>query len=60
MPGEKPAGVQWTGFWIGATVVIVSLATFGQDRYRMPFLPWMMVEACAGIHRRAARTHDAT
>ena len=43
--GETPRGSQWTGYLVGAVGVFVTLVTFGQDRFRMPILPWMLIEA---------------
>jgi 4-amino-4-deoxy-L-arabinose transferase-like glycosyltransferase len=45
---RRPPGLTPVGLAIGATVLLVSLATFGQDRFRMPFLPWMALGA-AGL-----------
>lgn len=41
----RPRRRQWVGLAIGATVACVAVVTFGLDRYRLPFLPWMMIEA---------------
>lgn len=48
---QRPVGLQWTGFWVGGAVLVVTLATFGHDRYRLPFLPWMMIEAVRAADR---------
>lgn len=50
---ERPQGLQWTGWTVGATVVLTTLVAFGQDRFRMPFLPWMIIEASVILVRLA-------
>lgn len=50
----RPAGLQWTGFWVAGAVLLAALATFGQDRFRLPLLPWMVLEA--GVAVRGLRT----
>ncbi len=46
---QRPAGLQWTGFWVAGTVLLAALATFGQDRFRLPLLPWMVLEAGVAV-----------
>lgn len=48
---ERPQRLQWTGWIVGATVVLTTLVTLGQDRFRMPFLPWMIIEASVVLVR---------
>jgi 4-amino-4-deoxy-L-arabinose transferase-like glycosyltransferase len=45
----RPAGLQWTGFWVAGAVLFAALATFGQDRFRLPLLPWMFLEAGVAV-----------
>jgi hypothetical protein len=40
-----PRGVQWTSFIIIAYFVLVAMVFFGMDRYRLPLLPWMIIES---------------
>jgi 4-amino-4-deoxy-L-arabinose transferase-like glycosyltransferase len=44
-PEQRPRHRQWVGFLVGAALASVALVTFGLDRYRLPFLPWMIIEA---------------
>ena len=54
-PGQRPRGLQWTGWWLAAGVTALALLTHGQDRYRLPLLPWMVLEAAVWIAGRVAR-----
>ena len=46
---DRPIGAQWMGFWVAGTVVFAALATFGQDRFRLPLLPWMVLEVSMAV-----------
>jgi hypothetical protein len=64
-PGQRPRKRQWVGLGVGAAVVCVAVVTFGLDRYRLPFLPWMMIEASVAFcsfcsSRAAAGSHPAS
>lgn len=49
----RPAGAQWVGWIAIACFTGVSLIFFGQDRFRLPILPWMILEGCAQVAGRA-------
>lgn len=57
-PVERPRGLQWTAHLVGLTVTSVTLLTFGQDRFRMPFLPWMAIEAAVAFLRLSGGTRQ--
>jgi 4-amino-4-deoxy-L-arabinose transferase-like glycosyltransferase len=42
---NRPRGVQWTGWLFTLYFTFVSLVFFGNDRYRLPILPWMVIES---------------
>jgi 4-amino-4-deoxy-L-arabinose transferase-like glycosyltransferase len=54
-PGRHPRGVQWVGWWVAAGVTALCLLTHGQDRYRLPILPWMVLEGAVWLAGRMAR-----
>jgi len=41
----RPQGIQWTGWLIAIYFTLLTLVFFGVDRYRLPFFPWMIIEA---------------
>ena len=42
----RPRGLGWTPWIFISYFTLVTLAFFGQDRFRLPILPWMVMEAC--------------
>ena len=51
--GRGPRGVQWIGWFVIAYFTIVSMVFFGQDRFRLPILPFMLIEGAVVLHRLA-------
>ena len=41
----RPRGIQWIGLIITAYFVLMAMLFYGSDRYRLPFLPWMIIES---------------
>jgi hypothetical protein len=41
----RPHGVQWIGLVITGYFTLMAMLFFGQDRFRLPFLPWMIIES---------------
>jgi 4-amino-4-deoxy-L-arabinose transferase-like glycosyltransferase len=41
----RPHGIQWIGFVITGYFMLMTMLFFGQDRFRLPFLPWMIIES---------------
>ena len=50
------SGTQWAGWIVALGFTAVAVLFFGQDRFRLPILPWMMIEGAAwlGTRRPAA------
>jgi 4-amino-4-deoxy-L-arabinose transferase-like glycosyltransferase len=52
----RPKGPQWCGWILVAYFTLVCLVFHGQDRYRLPLLPWFLIEAavvvCARVQPR--------
>lgn len=55
---ERPSGAQWTSVAVAAVVCAVAILTFGQDRFRIPLLPWMAIEAAVWLTRAARNTRQ--
>jgi 4-amino-4-deoxy-L-arabinose transferase-like glycosyltransferase len=41
----RPHGMQWTGIIVTLYFTLMAILFFGLDRYRLPFLPWMIIES---------------
>jgi len=41
----RPRGIQWTGLIIVGYFTLMAMLFFGLDRYRLPFMPWMIIES---------------
>jgi hypothetical protein len=41
----RPRGIQWIGLIITVYFTLVAMLFYGSDRYRLPFLPWMIIES---------------
>ena len=41
----RPRGIQWIGLIITVYFVLMAMLFYGSDRYRLPFLPWMIIES---------------
>jgi hypothetical protein len=48
-PAGRPHGAQWTGYLVAGYFTCASLVFFGSDRFRLPFLPWMLIEAAVVV-----------
>jgi 4-amino-4-deoxy-L-arabinose transferase-like glycosyltransferase len=42
---KRPRGAQWTGWLLASYFTLLCLIFFGQDRFRLPILPWMLIES---------------
>lgn len=51
---QRPRGTQWAGCLIAAYFTAVCLVLHAQDRYRLPILPWMLIEGSVVLTRLAA------
>jgi hypothetical protein len=40
----RPHGLQWIGFIVTLYFMLMAMLFFGLDRFRLPFLPWMIIE----------------
>jgi len=54
-PRLRPQGAQWTGWVLAGFFTAVSLVFFGSDRFRLPFLPWLLLEIGAILKFRPAK-----
>ena len=41
----RPHGVQWTGYMAAMVFTALCLVFFGSDRFRLPIMPWILIEA---------------
>jgi len=49
-PRDIPRSISWVAIAVFAIYfTLVTLVFFGQDRFRVPILPWMVMEASAFI-----------
>ena len=46
------SGTQWAGWIVILGFTAVAVLFFGQDRFRLPILPWMMIEGAAWLGSR--------
>lgn len=44
-PASRPHGIQWIGLIVAAYFTLIAILFIGEDRYRLPFLPWMIIES---------------
>jgi 4-amino-4-deoxy-L-arabinose transferase-like glycosyltransferase len=44
-PALQPRGIQWTGLMVVVYFTLMAALFIGEDRYRLPILPWMIVES---------------
>jgi 4-amino-4-deoxy-L-arabinose transferase-like glycosyltransferase len=53
LPGtaRRPRGVQWTGWLLAGYFTLLCLVFHGEDRYRLPILPWILIEGCVVLAR---------
>jgi 4-amino-4-deoxy-L-arabinose transferase-like glycosyltransferase len=42
---QRPRGAQWSGWLLVAYFTAICLVFHGEDRYRLPVLPWFLIEA---------------
>jgi 4-amino-4-deoxy-L-arabinose transferase-like glycosyltransferase len=52
-PARRPRGVQWTGWLLAGYFTLLCLVFHGEDRYRLPILPWILIEGCVVLARSA-------
>ena len=45
----RPRGANWVGWWLVAYFTAICLVFHGEDRYRLPLLPWFLIEAAAAL-----------
>jgi 4-amino-4-deoxy-L-arabinose transferase-like glycosyltransferase len=53
---QRPVGLRWSGWLLTAYFTAICLVFFGTDRYRLPVLPWLLIEAAvvlAGVQPRS-------
>jgi 4-amino-4-deoxy-L-arabinose transferase-like glycosyltransferase len=50
-PAQRPKGVQWTGWILAAYFTGICLIFHGEDRYRLPILPWILLEGAVVLTR---------
>jgi 4-amino-4-deoxy-L-arabinose transferase-like glycosyltransferase len=65
VPARRPHGAQWTGLLIAGYFTGICLIFHGEDRYRLPILPWFLIESAlvlaSASAKYARRVHsDAT
>jgi 4-amino-4-deoxy-L-arabinose transferase-like glycosyltransferase len=48
---SRPRGIQWTGWILALYFTLLSLIFFGADRFRLPILPWMLIEVSVFVSR---------
>jgi 4-amino-4-deoxy-L-arabinose transferase-like glycosyltransferase len=48
---NRPRGLQWTGWLFAFYFTLLCLIFLGEDRYRLPILPWMMLESSVLLSR---------
>ena len=48
---HRPRGAQWTGWLLAGYFTLLCLVFHGEDRYRLPILPWILVEGCVVLAR---------
>ena len=55
-PDDRPRGTQWFGWLLVCYFTAICLVFHGEDRYRLPLLPWYLIEAAVvavlGAQRR--------
>jgi hypothetical protein len=44
-PQRRPRGAQWIGWVLVAYFTAICVVFHGEDRYRLPLLPWLLIEA---------------
>jgi 4-amino-4-deoxy-L-arabinose transferase-like glycosyltransferase len=50
-PSLRPRGAQWTGCVLTLYFTLLCLAFHGEDRYRLPILPWILIEGSVVLAR---------
>lgn len=54
-PSARPRGVQRTGYAVALVFTAVCLVFFGSDRFRLPIMPWLFMEAAVVLAQRPER-----
>lgn len=54
-PGQRPRGILWCSWLFIVYFTMLSLVLHGEDRYRLPILPWMLIEAAVILARAGDR-----
>ena len=52
---RRPRGAQWTGWLLIGYFTLLCLVFHGEDRYRLPILPWMLIEGSVLLARASKR-----
>jgi 4-amino-4-deoxy-L-arabinose transferase-like glycosyltransferase len=50
-PARRPKGIQWTGWILAAYFTGICLIFHSEDRYRLPILPWILLEGAVVLTR---------
>ncbi len=50
-PAQRPRGAQWTGWLLAGYFTLICLLFSGSDRYRLPILPWILIEGAVVLAR---------
>ena len=45
----RPRNIQWSGWLLVLYFTAICLVFHGEDRYRLPILPWLLIEAAAAV-----------
>ncbi len=53
---NRPQGIQWVGWILVSYFTFLALIFFGTDRFRLPILPWMLIESSVFLFRTVARS----
>ena len=54
-PGQRPRGILWCSWLFIGYFTLLGLVFHGQDRYRLPILPWLLIEAAVIVARAGDR-----
>lgn len=57
-PERRPRGSQWAGWLLVGYFTLMSMLFFGEDRYRLPIFPFMLIEASHLLSRLTSVEKD--
>jgi len=52
---RRPEGLRWAGWVVVLYFTLVTLVFFGSDRFRLPIMPWLIIEVAVLLAGRVAR-----